>query len=64
MRREIEKELAKKVNSYKVYLKKKYNGLIPEKDYDLIFAFYKYALNNPIDSMNDIPEKFNEILNA
>ena len=62
MKRELEKYLAVKVSEYQTGLRIKFNGVIPKSKSDLMFDFYNYLLSNSIESLKDIPKKYQEII--
>lgn len=63
MRRNLEKKLADKVEKYQLFLLKEYGGgpLIPKEKRGLVDDFLNFAINNAINKIEDIPQKFDEI---
>jgi hypothetical protein len=61
MKREFEKFLGSKILQYQSNLKRKNNGIIPKSKSNLILGFYSYSLNHFIESLEDIPNKYQEI---
>jgi hypothetical protein len=61
MNRELEKDLAKKILKYQFRQKLENQGRIPETKSKLMLDFYKYSLSHLIDSIEDIPNKYQEI---
>jgi len=61
MKREFEKFLGGKILEYQSNLKRINNGIIPKSNSDLILGFYSYSLNHFIESLEDIPNKYQEI---
>lgn len=61
MNRELEKSLAKKILKYQFRQKMENNGRIPETKSKLMLDFYTYSLKNAIESIKDIPQKYQEI---
>jgi hypothetical protein len=61
MKREFEKFLGEKILEYQSNLKRKNNGIIPKSKSDLILGFYTYSLSHFIETMKDIPNKYQEI---
>jgi hypothetical protein len=61
MKREFEKFLGQKILEYQSNLKRKNNGIIPKLNSDLILGFYAYSLNHFIETLEDIPNKYQEI---
>jgi hypothetical protein len=61
MKREFEKFLGQKILEYQSNLKRKNNGIIPKLNSDLILGFYAYSLNHFIETLEDIPKKYQEI---
>jgi hypothetical protein len=61
MNRELEKDLARKILKYQFRQKMENNGSVPEIKSKLMLDFYKYALNHFIESLEDIPNKYQEI---
>ena len=61
MNRELEKDLARKILKYQFRQKMENNGRIPDIKSKLMLDFYNYALSHFIESIEDIPNKYQEI---
>ena len=64
MTREFEKMVAKKISIYQATLKMANNGVMPKNKAELVSGLLKYLLDNVVEGIEDIPEKYMEILNA
>jgi hypothetical protein len=61
MKRDFEKFLGEKILEYQSNIKRKNNGIMPKSNSDLILGFYAYSLTHFIQSLEDIPNKYQEI---
>jgi hypothetical protein len=61
MNRELEKELARKILKYQFKQKMENGGRVPETKSKLMLDFYNYSLSHLIESVKDIPKKYQEI---
>ena len=59
--RKTEKEISRKIAKYLSNLDELHNGKIPESKSQLVLDFYNYSLNHFIESLEDIPKKYQEI---